>query len=60
VVDQGPAFLQFVDRCGLVPGVIVALEGREELADSVRVRPRGGQSVTLGNAAAEKILVDPT
>ncbi len=59
VVDQGPAFLQFVDRCGLVPGVTVALEGREELADSVRVRPRGGESVTLGTAA-EKILVEAT
>ena len=58
VLDQGPEFLQFADRCGLVPGVTVALESREELADSVRVRPRGGPTISLGNAAAEKILVE--
>jgi len=58
VMDQGPEFLQFADRCGLVPGATVALEAREQIADSVRVRPRGGPTVTLGNAAAEKILVE--
>ena len=58
VLDQGPDFLQFVDRCGLVPGVTLTLEGREAMADAIRVRPRGGRSVTLGNAAAEKILVE--
>lgn len=58
VVDQGPDFLQFLDRCGLVPGVTLTLEGREAMAEAIRVRPRGGRSVTLGNAAAEKILVE--
>jgi DtxR family Mn-dependent transcriptional regulator len=58
VLDQGPEFLQFADRAGLVPGAAISLESREPLADSVRVRPRNGPPVTLGNAAAEKILVE--
>ena len=59
VLDQAPAFLQFVDRCGLMPGVSVTIEGRDELADAMRVRPRGRNSVTLGTSAAAKILVEP-
>lgn len=59
VVDQEPAFLQFVDRCGLIPGVTVVVDGRDELADSIRVRPRGKDVVTLGTSAAMKILVEP-
>lgn len=58
VVDQEPAFLQFVERCGLMPGVAIAIEGRDELADAVRVRPKGKDAVTLGTAAATKILVE--
>ncbi len=58
VIDQGPEFLQFADRCGLVPGATVSLEAREQIADSVRVRPKGGATISLGNAAAEKILVE--
>jgi DtxR family Mn-dependent transcriptional regulator len=57
VVDQGEAFLRFVDRCGLVPGVAVTVEAREPSADAVVVRPKGRDAVTLGTAAAAKILV---
>ena len=60
VVDQEPAFLQFVERCGLMPGVTIAIEGRDELADAVRVRPRGKDPVTRGTSAAMKILVETT
>lgn len=59
VLDQSPAFLQFVNRCGLMPGVAVVMEGREDMADAVRVHPRGRQPVTLGTAAALKIEIDP-
>jgi DtxR family transcriptional regulator, Mn-dependent transcriptional regulator len=59
VVDQSAGFLQFVDRCGIVPGVTIALERRDEAADSVRVRPARGEAVTLGTAAAMKVLVEP-
>ena len=59
VVDQSPTFLQFVERCGLMPGVLVTMEGREEMADAIRVKPRGREGVTLGTAAALKLQVEP-
>lgn len=59
VIDQSAPFLQFVRRCGLVPGVTVTLEHRDEVADAVRVRPSRSDAVTLGTAAAMKILVEP-
>ena len=58
VIDQDAGFLQFVDRCGLVPGVSVTVEVRDQLADAVWVRPGERRSVTLGTAAAAKILVE--
>ena len=57
VIDQDPAFLQFVNRCGLMPGVSVVVEVRDALADAVWVRPGDRRAITLGTAAAEKILV---
>ena len=58
VLDQDPAFLQFVDRCGLMPGVHVTVEVRDALADAVWVRPKDRRPLTLGTAAAAKILVE--
>lgn len=58
VMDQEPQFLQFVERCGLMPGVAVTVERRESYADSVTVRPQGKSSVTLGTSAAGKIMVE--
>jgi DtxR family Mn-dependent transcriptional regulator len=58
VLDQDPAFLQFVERCGLMPGVNVTVEVRDTLADAVWVRPRDRRPLTLGTAAAAKILVE--
>lgn len=58
VIDQDPAFLQFVDRCGLMPGVTVTVEVRDALADAVWVRPKDRRPLTLGTAAAAKILVE--
>ena len=58
VIDQDPAFLQFVNRCGLMPGVSVTVEVRDALADAVWVRPRDRRPLTLGTAAAAKILVE--
>src|SRR2546421_1268055 len=34
VVDQEAQFLQFVDRCGLMPGVTVRVESRDEQGDA--------------------------
>ena len=58
VIDQDPAFLQFVNRCGLMPGVDVTVESRDDLADAVVVRPPDRKPLTLGTAAAAKILVE--
>jgi DtxR family Mn-dependent transcriptional regulator len=60
VMDQDAEFLQFVNRCGLMPGTPVTVESRNALADSVSVRPHDRKPVTLGSAAAGKILVEET
>jgi DtxR family Mn-dependent transcriptional regulator len=60
IVNQEPAFLKFVEQSGLAPGAVVVVEGRNPAADSVAVRPHGRSAVTLGTAAAAKILVAPT
>jgi DtxR family Mn-dependent transcriptional regulator len=58
VLDQGPAFLQFAERCGLTPGIHVKVEHRDAPADAVAIRPQGKPQVTLGTSAASKILVE--
>ncbi|MDB5173346.1 MAG: iron (metal) dependent repressor, DtxR family [Phycisphaerales bacterium] len=58
VSDQSPGFLQFIDRCGLTPGIVATVDANDPQADSVRVRPRGKETVTLGAAAAAKVLVE--
>jgi DtxR family Mn-dependent transcriptional regulator len=58
VIDQDAPFLQFVERCGLTPGVTVTVESRDPLAASVVIKPQGKTTLTLGTAAAAKILVE--
>jgi DtxR family Mn-dependent transcriptional regulator len=58
VMDQDPAFLQFLDRSGLTPGIVVSVTSRERAADAVTLRS-GGTTLTLGLAAAAKVLVEP-
>jgi DtxR family Mn-dependent transcriptional regulator len=58
VVDQEPRFLQFVDRCGLMPSVTVKVEARDAQSDAVTIHPHGRAPVTLGTAAAAKLLVE--
>jgi DtxR family Mn-dependent transcriptional regulator len=58
VIDQDPAFLQFIERCGLKPGTDVTVEVRDALADAVWVRPLDRRPLTLGTKAAAKILVE--
>src|SRR3954447_6930380 len=58
VLDQNPAFLQFINRCGLTPGTIVTIESRDPLAAAVSVKPENRAPVTLGTDAAAKILVE--
>jgi DtxR family transcriptional regulator, Mn-dependent transcriptional regulator len=58
VVDQNPQFLQFVDRHSLRPGTEVVVRSRDDVADAVAVHPRNQPALTLGTAAAAKILVE--
>lgn len=58
VTDQAAEFLQFLDRCGITPGVSLVIDRKEPAADSIVVRPANGPIVTLGMGAAVKILVD--
>ncbi len=58
VMDQDRDFLQFVDRCGLTPGVSVSVDLRDPLADAVWVKVAGRKAITLGTVAAAKILVE--
>lgn len=59
VIDQEPEFLQFVERCGLTPGITLTVESREPQADAVSIRT-GKATFTLGTSAAYKILVEPS
>jgi DtxR family transcriptional regulator, Mn-dependent transcriptional regulator len=58
VLDQDPAFLQFVEKCGLRPGVSVTVESRDSQADAVWVKPQDRRVLTMGTSAALKILVE--
>jgi Fe2+ transport system protein FeoA len=60
VLDQNPAFLQFIERQGLMPGTKVTVVDREPAADAVRLRLSPKRETTLGLAAANKILVEAT
>jgi DtxR family Mn-dependent transcriptional regulator len=57
ILDQDQAFLQFVDRQGLAPGAGVTVRARSLTADAVTLQRSGGPPLTLGNAAAAKIMV---
>jgi DtxR family Mn-dependent transcriptional regulator len=58
IVDQDPPFLQFLDRAGLRPGVTITINSRDEHADSISVKVDSRAAMTLGTAAAMKILVE--
>lgn len=58
VLDQEPGFLQFVDQHGLTPGAEVVVESRNASADAVTIRPLAGKPLTIGTAAAAKILIE--
>jgi DtxR family Mn-dependent transcriptional regulator len=57
VLDQNPEFLRFIERSGLRPGSELAIEELDSQADAIAVVPAGKPRLTLGTAAAGKILV---
>ena len=58
VLDQDRDFLRFVERNDLKPGTVIAIEARDQIADSVRVKSLDGQVITIGTKAASKLLVE--
>lgn len=58
IVDQEPAFLQFLHRSGLTPGVNLTVQSRDAHADNAILKMAGKPPLSLGTAAAAKILVE--
>jgi DtxR family Mn-dependent transcriptional regulator len=58
IADQEPAFLQFLHKNGLTPGVSLTVDARDPHADSVVLKPADRSAVSLGTAAAAKIMVE--
>jgi DtxR family Mn-dependent transcriptional regulator len=59
IADQEPAFLQFLHRSGLTPGVTLTIRSRDAQADNVLLILADQSPVSLGTAAASKIWVEP-
>jgi DtxR family transcriptional regulator, Mn-dependent transcriptional regulator len=57
VIDQDKVFLRFIENNHLKPGESIEVEDRDAASDSVRVRGRDDQRVTIGTRAASKLLV---
>jgi len=57
VIDQDKVFLRFIENHHLKPGESIEVEARDAAADSVRVRGRNEQRITIGTKAASKLLV---
>jgi DtxR family Mn-dependent transcriptional regulator len=57
VVDQDKLFLRFLEQHDLKPGQSIQVEARDGAADSVRLRSKNHQTVTIGTRAASKLLV---
>jgi DtxR family Mn-dependent transcriptional regulator len=57
VLDQDKVFLRFIESHHLKPGESIEVEDRDAASDSVRVRGRDDQRVTIGTRAASKLLV---
>ncbi len=59
VIDQREDFLRLLESKGLVPGSRLTVIARNELAETVEIRPASGRPVQLGYRAASTILVEP-
>lgn len=57
VTDQDAAFLRFIESHHLKPGQTIEVEARDEVSDSVRLRGKDDQRMTIGARAASKLLV---
>ena len=57
VIDQDKVFLRFIENHNLKPGESIEVEARDAASDSVSVRGKDDQRVTIGTRAASKLLV---
>jgi DtxR family Mn-dependent transcriptional regulator len=57
VVDQDRLFLRFIENHHLKPGESIEVEERDAASDSVRVKGKDQQRITIGTRAASKLLV---
>lgn len=57
LTDQDPGFLEFAEQRGLVPGARIEVLGRDRVADLVTLRVPRRRPMTIGLAAARKVLV---
>ncbi len=60
VIDQDKSFLRFIENHSLKPGESIEVEDRDAASDSVRVRGKDDQRITIGTRAASKVLVHLT
>ena len=58
VTDQDAAFLRFIENNQLKPGQAIEVEARDNVSDSVRLKGKGDQRITIGTRAASKLLVE--
>ena len=57
VTDQDATFLRFLESHHLKPGQMIEVEARDEASDSVRLKGKNDQRMTIGARAASKLLV---
>lgn len=58
VVDQDKLFLRFIESHDLKPGQSIRVEERDPASDSVLLRGKNDQPITIGARAASKLLVE--
>jgi DtxR family Mn-dependent transcriptional regulator len=57
VTDQRSEFLLLLEQHQLMPGRMATVEQRDELTETVQIKPDGGKPLRLGFQAASRILV---
>lgn len=60
ITDQRAEFLQLLERHRLMPGRRAQVGSRDEMAQTVEIRPDEGEPLKLGYQAASRILVETT
>lgn len=59
ITDQSPAFLNYARSKGVVPDALLEIRTVDPAGDAITFRNAAGQTVTMGGAAAAKVLVTP-